>query len=127
LAKGFKRRGKFRPTGNTKGKSSKEKSVDPLSIRIFGKKEKLSIQEVTSRVKSGLKERERLSDENTMLVSEVEANPMSEFNISRRNKIQKNVGEIKRLQKAIKNNIKSLKKDQQRKLPIEIVSEVRTF
>jgi len=127
MAKGFKRRGKFRPTGNRKGKSSKEKSVNPLSISIFGKKEKLSIQEVTSRVKSGLKERERLSDENTMLVSEVENNPMSEFNISRRSKIQKNVGEIKRLQKAIKNNIKLLKKDQQKKLPIEIVSEVRTF
>ncbi len=126
MVKGFKKGGKFRPTGN-KSKSSKQKSVEPFSIKLFGEKKKGSIADVTKRVKADFKERERLSDENTMLVSEVEENPSSEFNISRRTKIKKNVGEIKRLQKDIKKNIKSLNKEQQQKLPVEIVSEVRTF
>jgi len=126
MAKGFKKGGKFRPTGN-KGKSSKQKSIEPFSIKLFGEKKKGSVADVTKRVKSDFKERERLSDENSMLVSEVEENPASEFNNSRRTKIKKNVGEIKRLQKDIRKNIKSLNKEQQQKLPIAIVSEVRTF
>lgn len=126
MAKGFKRKGKFIPTGK-KGNSSKQKSVEPFSIKLFGEKKKGSVADVTKRVKSDFKERERLSDENTMLVSEVEENPTSEFNASRRTKIKKNVEEMKRLQKDIKKNIKTLNKEQQQKLPVAIVSEVRTF
>jgi len=126
MAKGFKKNGKFIPTGK-KSKSSKQKSVEPFSIKLFGEKKKASVADVTKRVKSDFKERERLSDENSMLVSEVEDNPASEFNNSRRTKIKKNVKEIKRLQKDIRKNIKSLNKEQQQKLPIAIVSEVRTF
>jgi len=126
MVKGFKKNGKFIPTGK-KGKSSKQKSIEPFSIKLFGEKKKGSVADVTKRVKSDFKERERLSDENSMLVSEVEENPTSEFNNSRRTKIKKNVKEIKRLQKDISKNIKSLNKEQQQKLPIAIVSEVRTF
>lgn len=125
MAKGFKKKGKFIPTGNKKGKSSKPKSISPFGIKLFKEKEPVSAGQVISRIKSDLNARTMIKEKNTMLVSEIEDNPSSEFNIPRRQKIQKNNEEVKRLQKDIKNNFKALNKEQKQKLPIELQSQLR--
>ena len=125
LTKGFKKDGKFRPTGKKKGKSSKPKSTEVFGIKLF-QKEPVSAGKVTTRIKADLNARQELREKNTLLVSEIEDNPQSEFNIPRRNKIKTNNGEIKRLNKDIKNNFNSLNKEQKEKLPVEIQSQLRT-
>ncbi len=125
LAKGFKKDGKFRPTGKKKRKSSKSKSTEVFGIKLF-EKEPVSAGKVTTRIKADLNARQELREKNTMLVSEIEDNPQSEFNIPRRDKIKTNNGEIKRLNKDIKNNFNSLSKEQKEKLPVEIQSQLRT-
>lgn len=130
MVKGFKLKGIFHPTGNKKGKkSSKQKSVKPKEFKIFGFGEKKigSIEDVTRKVTEDFKERDVLTRENEKWVEEIENKPMSEFNLSRKRKIKNNVNEIRRLEKDIKNNIKTLNKEQQMTLPVEIISEVRTF
>ncbi len=126
MAKGFKKKGKFIPTGNKKKKSSKSKSTGTFGIKLFKEKEPVSASKVTSRIKADLNSRKNLREKNTMLVSEIEDNPESEFNIPRRNKIKTNNGEIKRLNKDIKENFNSLSKEQKENLPVEVQSRLRT-
>ncbi len=126
MVKGFKKKGKFIATGNKKMKSSKSKSTGTFGIKLFKEKEPVSRGKVTSRIKADLNARKNLREKNTMLVSEIEDNPESEFNIPRRQKIKTNNAEIKRLNKDIKNNFKSLSKEQQQQLPIEVQSRLRT-
>ncbi len=126
MAKGFKRKGKFVPTSSKKKKSSKSKSTGTFGIKLFKEKEPVSASKVTSRIKADLKARKVLREKNTMLVSEIEDNPESEFNIPRRNKIKTNNGEIKRLNKDIKENFNSLSKEQKENLPVEVQSRLRT-
>ena len=127
MAKGFKKKGKFIPTGSKKRKSSEMKSISPFGIKLFKEKEPVSSKQVLSKIKSDLKVRDGLKEENTMLVSEIEDNKMSEFNIPRRKKIQKNNEEVKRLGKDIKKNFNALNKEQKQKLPIEVISDLRTL
>lgn len=124
MARGFKKGGKFIPTGK-KSKSSKSKSTEPFGIKLFKEKEPVKASKVISRIKSDLNTRTKIKEKNTMLVSEIEDNPTSEFNIPRRKKIQRNNEEVKRLQKDIKNSFKSLNKEQKQKLPIELQSQLR--
>jgi len=126
MAKGFKRKGKFRPTGNKKKKSSKSKSTSTFGVKLF-QKEPVDAKKAVSNINSNLKTRQSLKEKNTMLVSEIEDNPNSEFNIPRRNKLQKNNAEIKRLDKDTKNNFNSLNKEQKQKLPVETQSQLRTL
>ncbi len=123
MAIGFKKKGKFIPTGKKK-KSSKSKSTTPFGIKLF-QKEPVNAGQVISRIKSDLNARSTIKERNTMLVSEIEDNPTSEFNIPRRQKIQKNNAEVKRLQKDIKNSFNSLNKEQKQKLPVEVQSQLR--
>lgn len=123
MAKGFTKGGKFRPTVK-KGESSKEKTTTPFGLKLF-QKEPANAGQVITRIRSDLNARSQIKEKNTMLVSEIEANPTSEFNIPRRQKIQKNNAEVNRLQKDIKNNFKSLNKEQKQKLPIELQSQLR--
>ncbi len=123
MAKGFKRKGKFIPT-TSKKKSTEKKSTQPFGIKLF-QKEPANAGQVITRIKSDLNARSQIKEKNTMLVSEIEDNPTSEFNIPRRQKIQKNNAEVNRLQKDIKNNFKSLNKEQKQKLPIELQSQLR--
>ena len=125
MSNGFKKDGKFRPTGKKKRKSSKPKSTEVFGIKLF-QKEPVSTGKVTTRIKADLNARQELREKNTMLVSEIEDNPQSEFNIPRRKKIKTNNGEINRLNKDIKNNFNSLNKEQKEKLPVEIQSQLRT-
>jgi len=125
MAKGFTKDGKFRPTGKKKRKSSNSKSTEVFGIKLF-QKEPVSAGKVTTRIKADLNARQELREKNTMLVSEIEDNPQSEFNIPRRGKIKTNNGEIKRLNKDIKNNFNSLSKEQKEKLPVDIQSQLRT-
>jgi len=126
MAKGFKRKGKFRPTGNKKKKSSKSKSTSVFGVKLF-QKEPVDPKKAVSSINSNLKARQGLKEKNTMLVSEIEDNPNSEFNIPRRDKLQKNNTEIKRLDKDTKKNFNSLSKEQKQKLPIETQSQLRTL
>lgn len=126
MAKGFKRKGKFRPTGNKKKKSNISKSTTVFGVKLF-QKEPVDPKKAVSSINSNLKTRQSLKEKNTMLVSEIEDNPNSEFNIPRRNKLQKNNAEIKRLDKDTKNNFNSLSKEQKQKLPIETKSQLRTL
>jgi len=126
MAKGFKRKGKFRPTGNKKKKSNKSKSTSTFGVKLF-QKETVDPKNAVSNINSNLRARQSLKEKNTMLVSEIEDNPSSEFNIPRRNKLQKNNAEIKRLDKDTKNNFNSLSKEQKQKLPVETQSQLRTL
>jgi len=123
MAKGFKKKGKFIPTAS-KTKSTETKSTEPFGIKLFQKKP-VNTGQVVTRIKSDLNARAEIKEKNTMLVSEIEDNPSSEFNIPRRQKIKKNNAEVNRLQKDIKNNFKSLNKEQKEKLPIELQSQLR--
>jgi len=125
MVKGFKKKGKFRPTTNKRKKSSRSKTTGAFGIKLF-EKEPVNAGKVTSRIKADLNARQSLREKNTMLVSEIEDNPQSEFNIPRRDKIKTNNQEIKRLNNDIKKNFNSLSKVQKEKLPIEVQSQLRT-
>ena len=124
MAKGFKKKGKFIPTDKKKKKSSKSKSTKSTGFKLF-QKEPVNAGKVTTRIKADLNARNQLREKNNMLVSDIEDNPTSEFNIPRRNKLKTNNDEIKRLNKDIKGNFNSLSKDQKQKLPIEVQSQLR--
>lgn len=127
MAKGFKKKGKFIPTGNKKNKSSREKSTGGIGgLKLF-QKIPVNFKKVLARIKADLNARRGLKEKNTMLVSEIEDNPASEFNEPRKDKLQVNNKEVSRLEKDIKTNTNSLSKEQKQKIPVDVQSELRTL